>query len=239
MNPCRAHFLRVTAALEAAASDPGTSMEGATSYELQLHQLIQDRLRLKQVQSNQAKAELKRQLLVHHADYVQGVIEAGRGAQDEVVTTVMLWRIDAGDYPGALDVVAYVLQHGLPMPDRFNRTTGCLVAEEIAEAALKAQKAGDTFPLAILHRTAELTEGQDMPDEVRAKLLLATGRATLQGLTEDAPGQPGQIQAGIDLLKSAIDRHSTCGGKKDLDGAERLLKKHTERQEKEHAATGG
>jgi integrase len=36
------------------------------------------------------------------------------------------------------------------MPDRFNRTTGCLVAEEVATAALKAQKAGGTFPLEIL-----------------------------------------------------------------------------------------
>ncbi|MNT80652.1 hypothetical protein D3C72_2201430 [compost metagenome] len=65
-----------------------------------------------------------------------------------------------------------------------------------------------------------------MPDQARAKLFLAMGRATLEGLTEEQPGQPGQVQAGIDLLKKAIDLHDACGGKKDLERAERLLKKH-------------
>jgi hypothetical protein len=48
----------------------------------------------------------------------------------------------------------------------------------------------------------------------------------LDGITAEEPGQPGQIQAGIDLLKRAIELHDGCGGKKDLDSAERLLKKH-------------
>lgn len=77
-----------------------------------------------------------------------------------------------------------------------------------------------------MHRTIELTDDEDMPDQARAKLYLATGRATVHGITAEEPGQPGQIQAGIDLLKRAIELHDSCGGKKDLDGAERLLKKH-------------
>ncbi|MCY1403513.1 hypothetical protein D9M71_186970 [compost metagenome] len=64
-----------------------------------------------------------------------------------------------------------------------------------------------------------------MPDEVRAKLNLALGRATLLGLTLDTPGQPGQVDAGIELLKRAIELHDKCGGKKDLEAAERLHKK--------------
>lgn len=148
------------------------------------------------------------------------MLSAGKGAQDEVLTTVMVWRMDAGDYAGALDIAAYVLEHGLVMPDRFARTTGCLVAEEIANAALKAQKASSTFDLAVLERTQELTAEQDMPDEARAKLLLATARATLDG---EAPELP-RLLIGIDLLKRAIDLHGSCGGKKDLERAERLLK---------------
>jgi hypothetical protein len=147
---------------------------------------------------------------------------------DEVMTTVMVWRIDAGDYSGALDLAAYVLKHKLVMPDRFERTTGCLVAEEIASAALKAQKAGDdSFDRDVLHRTLEMTEDQDMPDQARAKLYLASGRATLVGIDAESRGQAGQLEAGIDLLKRAIELHDGCGGKKDLEGAERLLKKHT------------
>lgn len=218
--------LRKRAAQEAAAAAPAALMDGATGYEVMLAKLQQDQFRLKQVQSTEGKAKLKAELLPDYIPYVDGVIQAGQGAQDEVLTTIMVWRFDASDFNGGLDIAAYVLKHGLQMPDRFARTTGCLVAEEVATAALKAQKASATFPLDLLIRTAVLTDDQDMPDEARAKLMLALGRATLDGITDEAPGQPDQLQAGIDLLKRAIELHSSCGGKKDLERAERLLKKH-------------
>lgn len=226
LSIAQAHQRRARAAMEAARTAPRQSMAGATAYEHQLNQLLQDRLRLKAIQSTAAKEALKPQLLPKYTPYVEGVLAGGNGAQDDVITTIMVWRIDAGDYSGALDIADYVLKHKLIMPDRFERTTGCLVAEEIATAALKAQKVNGRFDLSILHRTLELTDAEDMPDQARAKLYLATGRATLDGLTVEQPGQPGQIQAGIDLLKRAIELHDACGGKKDLDSAERLLKKH-------------
>ncbi|MEX5629021.1 terminase endonuclease subunit [Pseudomonas marginalis] len=226
LSIAQAHQRRARAAMEAAKTAPQQSMAGATAYEHQLNQLLQDRLRLKAIQSNEGKAALKAQLLPEYIPYVEGVLTAGNGAQDDVMTTVMVWRVDVEDYSGALDIADYVLKHKLIMPDRFERTTGCLVAEEIATAALKAQKANGSFDLSILHRTVELTDAEDMPDQARAKLYLATGRATLDGITAEEPGQPGQIQAGIDLLKRAIELHDGCGGKKDLDSAERLLKKH-------------
>ncbi|WP_226475179.1 terminase endonuclease subunit [Pseudomonas sp. MWU16-30323] len=226
LSIAQAHQRRARAAMEAAKTAPQQSMTGATAYEHQLNQLLQDRLRLKAIQSNEGKAALKAQLLPEYIPYVEGVLASGNGAQDDVLTTVMVWRIDVEDYSGALDIADYVLKHKLIMPDRFERTTGCLVAEEIATAALKSQKANGSFDLSILHRTVELTDAEDMPDQARAKLYLATGRATLDGITAEEPGQPGQIQAGTDLLKRAIELHDGCGGKKDLDGAERLLKKH-------------
>ncbi|HBO5145585.1 TPA: terminase, partial [Pseudomonas aeruginosa] len=125
-SPAKAHFLRVTAAQEAAATAPHQGMEGANAYELQLAQLYQDRSRLKNIQSGEGKAALKVELLPAYQPYISGVLQAGKGAQDEVVTTVMLWRIDAGDYAGALDIADYVLAHDLVMPDRFARTAGCV-----------------------------------------------------------------------------------------------------------------
>ncbi len=226
LSIAQAHQRRARAAMESAKTAPQQSMAGATAYEHQLNQLLQDRLRLKAIQSTAAKEALKPQLLPQYVPYVEGVLAGGNGAQDDVLTTIMVWRIDAGEYGGALDIADYVLEHKLIMPDRFERTTGCLVAEEIATAALKAQKTNGSFDLSILHRTVELTDDEDMPDQARAKLYLATGRATVHGITAEEPGQPGQIQAGIDLLKRAIELHDSCGGKKDLDGAERLLKKH-------------
>ncbi|MNP42947.1 hypothetical protein D3C76_1367400 [compost metagenome] len=64
-----------------------------------------------------------------------------------------------------------------------------------------------------------------MPDEVKAKLKLAIARAKLADLDEKNSGKPGQVEGAIDLLKKAIQLHDHCGGKKDLDRAERLLKK--------------
>lgn len=218
--------LRKRAAIEAAAVAPAAMMDGATGYEIMLAKLQQDQFRLKQVQSGEGKGKLKAEMLPDYVPYIEGVLQAGQGAQDDVVVTVMVWRMDAGDFDGGLDVAAYVLQHNLKMPDRFNRTTGCVVAEEIATAALKAQKAGESFSRDTLTRTAELTADYDMPDEARAKLMLALGRATLEGLDDEKAGQPGQIEAGIELLKRAIELHTSCGGKKDLDRAERILKKH-------------
>jgi len=224
------HFLQVTAAQEAASIAPDALMEGLTSYELMLAKLHQDQLRLKQVQSGQGKARLKAELLPDYAPYVNGILAAGQGAQDDVLTTVMLWYLDAGQFEPGLDVAAYVLEHGLKMPDRFSRTTGCLVAEEVAEAALNAQKVGDAFPANVLARTAHLTATHDMPDEVRAKLALAQGRALLHGLDEAEPSADlaTAIASGIAELKRAIELHGSCGGKKDLERAERLLKKHAD-----------
>ncbi|MFK3649277.1 phage terminase small subunit [Lysobacter enzymogenes] len=225
-SPAKRHFQRMLAAQEAASKAPHELMDGATAYEQHMAQLQSDRLRLKQVQSAQAKAELKRDMLPAYGNYVAGVIEAGKGTPDEVLTTTMLWSIDVGAFDEALCIAEYVLRHGLAMPDRFERTTGCLVAEEIAEAALKAQKVGEQFNAGILARAASLTAAEDMPDEVRAKLHLALGRALLSGVTDEALPPGSDVQAGVDNLKRAIDLHSSCGGKKDLERAERLLKKH-------------
>lgn len=225
-SPAKRHHSRVLAALEAEKRAPGQPMAGATHYEVQMSELHGDRLRLKLVQSEEGKAALKRQLLPKYDPYLDGVLQADTGAVDEIVTNAMVWHIDAGSYERGLQLAAYVLKHGLTMPDRFQRTTGCLVAEEIAEAAFKVQRAGELFDLAVIAQAIELTAAQDMPDEVRAKLLLVQGRG-LMATVGDEPGQEDQpaVATAVASLRRAIDLHSACGGKKDLERAERVLKK--------------
>lgn len=220
--------MRKRAAQEAAAAAPAALMDGLTTYELMLAKLQQDQLRLKQVQSQQGKAALKVELLPDYVPYVDGVLSAGQGAQDDVLLTVMVWRFDAGDFAGGLDVADYVLRHGLKTPDRFNRTTGCLVAEEVAEAALKALKAGGDFDLPLLIRTAVLTDEHDMPDEARAKLYLAMGKAEAKGVNPEQIDAAAlqRLESAKQLLARAIELHDKCGAKKDLEGVDRLLKKH-------------
>ncbi|MBN4688500.1 terminase, partial [Escherichia coli] len=114
----------------------------ANAYELMLAKLAEDRRRLKEVQSIERKIEIKRQILPDYAPWVQGALEAGRGGQDAVLMTVMVWRIDVGDFAGALDIAAYALRHGLVLPDQYQRDAATLIAEEIADQALASFSAG-------------------------------------------------------------------------------------------------
>lgn len=38
---------------------------------------------------------------------MNGVLEQGKGAQDDILMTVMLWRLDTGDIAGALEIARY------------------------------------------------------------------------------------------------------------------------------------
>ncbi|MBA0371145.1 terminase [Stenotrophomonas maltophilia] len=224
-SPAKRHLQRVEAEEAARRAAGGNLVEGTPIYQQTLLQLATDRARLKQIQSSQAKGQLKAALLPTYDAYIDGVLAADAGGQDDVVSTLMLWNIDAGLYDAALDIAAYVLAHGLTMPDRFERTAGCVVAEEIGIAALNALKTGAAFDLGVLSRAVEVTDGHDMPDQVRARLLLARARGLLATNTEATPLDAEAASTAIDDLRRAIQLHDSCGGKEDLKRAERLLTK--------------
>jgi hypothetical protein len=223
-TPAKRHVQRLLAASAATQAAGGQLMAGTPIHQQMQLQLAGDRARLKQLQSTQAKAQLKLALLPTYTAYVDGVLAANLGGDDLVVSTVMLWAIDAGDYQRGLHVAEYVLGHGLAMPDSFSRTTGCVVAEEVAVAALNAQRTGTRFDQAVLDRAVALTEHYDMPDQVRAKLLLARGRNSMLREDEQPVTSAPQLNAAIEDLRRAIQLHDSCGGKEDLKRAERLLK---------------
>ncbi|MFM2477303.1 phage terminase small subunit [Celerinatantimonas sp. MCCC 1A17872] len=209
-----------------AANTNAPQMAGATAYELQLMQLKQDQLRLKQIQSSQGKAKLKTKLLPAYTPYIDGVLQSGTGAQDDIVTTIMLWQMDAANYARALQIGAYVLKFNLKMPDRFARTSACVIAEELSDAALAKLKQNEPFERALLEQTQTLTNGHDMPDEVRAKVHLALGKQWLfEATTDEQNPDNTQLEHAQSELKAAIDLHNRCGGKKDLERVERLLKR--------------
>lgn len=224
-TPASRHVTRVLAKQAATRAAGSSLMEGTTVYQQMQLQLAHDRARLKQIQSTQAKAALKVALLPTYGPYVEGVLAANQGGDDLVVSTIMLWCLDAGDYAAGLNLAEYVLAHGLPMPDEFSRTAGCVVAEEIGVAALNAMKTGVEFDQAVLTRAMELTADQDMPDQVRARLLLARGRNLLAAESEATPLSFEAATAAAEDLRRAIQLHDSCGGKEDLKRAERLLKK--------------
>ncbi|MEB2546596.1 phage terminase small subunit [Burkholderia gladioli] len=212
-TPARAHFARTVAARAAAAAEPGQTMAGATPYELMLMKLARDRHALKAVQSNTRKAELKRKMLPEYVDYVAGVLEAGRGAQDDVLVWTMIWRIDVGDYDDALTIARYALSHDLKLPDHFDRTLGTVIAEQFAEAALSAFIEEESFDAGCLVEIDALTTDSDMPDQVRAKLYKALGYA----LQESDPA------AAIGHLRAALKLNERVGVKRDIDRLQQQL----------------
>lgn len=82
-----------------------------------------DKNRLKNIQSKQNKIELKRQLIPNYKPYVEGILEVKPGVQDAVITEILVWSIDIGDFDFALDIAEYILKYGLKLPDRFERSS--------------------------------------------------------------------------------------------------------------------
>lgn len=209
-SPAKAHFQRhAAAALEnkEAPVDKAT----ANQYELMLAKLAEDRRRLKGVQSIERKAEVKRALLPEYQPWIEGVLKGDSGRQDDVFMTALIWTIDIGDIEAALPLAEYAVRHRLVLPDQYQRTTACLIAEETADIALK----GLPVSPGILLQVAALTEAEDMHDEVRAKLHKAIGYAQREA---------GELQAARDHLVRALALHDKIGVKKDIERLETAIK---------------
>lgn len=218
-SPAQLHQMRVLATRVAANAAPGLpERSGEARFQsLMAAKLDSDRRRLKLIQSTQRKVEAKRELLPAYDEYIAGVLAANAGLQDDVVGYVLVWRIDVGDFAGALPLARYVLNHNLKLPDRFERTVATYVAEEPAVQALKAYAAQQPFDVAVLREVVELTAAYDMPDQVRAKLLFALGRH----LRESDPAEA------LNVLVRAVELHDNVGAKKDIEQLRTQLRNTT------------
>lgn len=228
VSPARAHFLRASAAAlgAVAAAEAGAPAPNTSQYELMLAKLAEDRRRLKDVQSLERKAEVKREILPDYAPWVEGALKNAAGRQDDVLMTVMVWRIDIGDLAGALPIARYAIRHKLTLPDRFERNVATLVAEEFAEQSLKAVAAEQPVDIESLGQIGELTEPEDMPDEVRAKLHKAMGyaiRAEANATVEDDQRIDG-LTIAKQHLQRALGLNGRVGVKKDIERLDTLLK---------------
>ncbi|WP_374746613.1 phage terminase small subunit [Klebsiella variicola subsp. variicola] len=222
LTPAQKHFQKVMA--ERHGKTDEQSDTARTAHEQIMHRLRMDQSALKRVQSDQAKAVMKRQLLPHYEGWIEGTLDGDSGRQDEVIVTLMVWAIDAGDYELAARIGRYVVTHGLLMPDRFNRTAATVLVDEICDPILVQVKADDTTDvtpyLAVLDEVAEFTAGSDMPDVVRAKLCKVRAFALRNGTTEE------QATA-LELLRQALTLDAGAGVKKEIDRLARVVKKAT------------
>lgn len=214
-SPALRNRARKLAALQGAAN-PQFDQVAANAYELQLMQLAEHRRTLKGIQSIERKIDAKRTMLATYKPWIDGLLAADRGGQDDVLVTIMLWHLDTGDLEGAFNMADYVIRHKLNTPDQYDRTAPTLIAEEVADTAIKLQEAGTGPSYGLLSAYIELLKGSDMFDQVHAKLHKAVGRAALaEGFKEPA----------AEHYRRALELHDKVGLKKDLEVLEREIKK--------------
>ncbi len=214
ISHAKAHLqsaLAAQAGSETAQADKATANE----YELMLMKLAEDKRRLKELQSIERRAEVKATLLPDYLPWIEGTLASDSGRQDDVLMTVFVWAIDIGEFKLAVRIANYAIQHGMTMPDQYKRDVPCVLAEDIAEAALKATDEARIAMLVEIEQALAITAERDMPDEVRAKLYKA------YGYTLRAANEPAQARA---ALARAFELHDKSGVKKDIERLDTIIK---------------
>jgi len=220
-NVFRAHYERVMAEEAAAKStaDPAAeTMDGTTPHDHLMAQLTTHISQLKGVQSTERKVELKAEFLGTYLPYIEGVLHEEPGMNDPIMTQVMVWLVDTGEFAKAAEIALYAIEHDLDMPSRFTRGLAVWMAEEFGEAGIRSEADGTEGPgLEILKDIAEMTDGKDMPDQVSAKLHKALGFAF------ERDGETQDFRAALFHYNRAIELHDKCGLKKRRDDLQKKV----------------
>lgn len=254
LSPAQRHRARILQEQAQQASPYGTELTG-DAYGLMRVKLSQDKGRISQVQSHERRADLKAKLLPEYFDWIATAIEKGTGAQDQVLTTIMVWAFDAGAYALGLQIAEYVIRHRMPMADDYKRSPAAIVIDELSNAYLKGQwaprdvhvdadgvrqlatiddaaypAAARAHAAALLIEADTLTAGQDAPDQARAKLHKSIAYAALGKVqTAEDPDlaaiEPAALQVALTRLQRALELDSNAGVKKDIERIERAITK--------------
>lgn len=215
LSPAQRYQLEITGRQSTAVQlDKPTSHQNVETAQISIR-LIHDLRRLKSVQSIKRKAAIKREILPFYADYIAGILAqselTGHATKNDILGTVLVWRLDAGDYEGALEIARHMLKYDLPLPTRFERDVAALLVTEVANAALYAVDLKKEFDSDILEQVADMTADADMSDDMRAQLYKA------QGLLCQDDGRA------LKTLKAALEMNPSAGVKSYIKSLEKRV----------------
>lgn len=213
-SPARRHLERFYASKQRNTDTGGAT----TAYELMLVKLHNDKQRLKAIQSQESKIVLKQQLVPEYQDWITGVLNSDTNQQDDVFMNLLVWTLDIADLENALIMAKHAIKHNLSPADQYRRTTATLIAEEVANTALKMLFNKQEIDPKLLQQYIELLSDQDMPDQVRAKLHKAMGIA-LENV---------DLNSANEHLERALQLDEKSGVKKLIEQFTRKFKKTTE-----------
>ncbi|MDC8757516.1 phage terminase small subunit [Janthinobacterium fluminis] len=229
-SPAMRHRARILAERTAGASESQDVTTG-TAYELMLYKLTDDRRRLKSIQSVERKIEVKATLLPDYAQWIDGVLAGGKGAQDDVFATLLVWHIDTGEYDRALTIAAYAMEHKFTLPEGYSRDIPTMLLDEFAEGYLQGKLNADPqHAVTVLGVVEKMTASSDAPDQARAKLHKAIGLAMVAVLdladdTDIAPALLELADNAMANLKRARALSEASGVKKEIERLERRIKR--------------
>jgi len=153
------------------ADEENIPMTDMTEYKLMLGKIRIDLRRLKMINATQKKSELKRdELLPQYKSYIEGVLEAASGKQDDVLMHNLVWLIDVNEFDRAIEIAGYAIDHEIVMAGRFEeRDVADLLIEYICNALLRKP---DELPghADLLKRLHELSRNSDLHDAVTVKI---------------------------------------------------------------------
>ncbi|KFB99464.1 phage terminase, endonuclease subunit [Trabulsiella guamensis ATCC 49490] len=221
LTPAQHHFQKVMAKRRGQHAEE--TLVQRTAHEQIMHTLRLAQSRLKGIQSNAAKAEIKKELMPEFTGWIDGTIDGDSGRQDEVITTMMVWAIDCGDTAQALRLGEYVVRHNLNMPDNFGRSAATVLTEELCAPVLTLAVTDPDADLsefiAPLDELKTIVAGSDMPDQVRAKLCKAAA------FVRRASTDPEVWGDALKLFREAMHLDKNAGVKREIATLLRMLKK--------------
>ncbi len=220
-DPIKQHIQRTLAKKQGQQHEAGKPVTG-NAYDLHLAQLSQHKRQLKTVESHTEKAKLKAKLLPEYDNYINGILAADKGGQDNVLINMLVWNIDAGNVEQSFKLANYAIKHKLVMPEGFKSSVAGFFVEASCELLLKdavliAEKSD------FIKNLFEQFKDADMYDQVKAKLYRLLGESLEKSTPEDALLQ----------FKTALIFDDNVGVK----GRIKVLEKQLEMAEKDKAQT--
>lgn len=165
------------------------------------------------LKSVQERIEKKAEWLPEYYGYIDGCLAVSPSAQNTTLVYLMIWACDANDFELAVRIAEYVVLNDMVMPDDYTRSTAEFITEQCAEVFIN----DDDLAIAnasLIERIISLGDGEQMVDQVRAKIYRALG---------DALNQAQPMEA-VSAYKNALRYNPKAGCKKDLEQLEKRLR---------------
>jgi hypothetical protein len=201
----------------------------ASEYALLLAALGQDLATLRTIQSVERKIVAKAGMIGRYRAWLAGALAASPPVQDDIVGTMLVWAIDIADWPLALELGDHVLAARLALPERYKRGAAVLLAEEVAESALRVGgrsargPRGDAGPH---RRPRHARSGPRQAHKAIGLAFQAEAEAfDPEAESQRAGGKRALVDAALTHLTRALELDGSAGVKKAVERLTADLKK--------------